>query len=277
MANPRTTIFQNPYIVLGTTILFFLLLACFLIPLVLTHTYSSTDLLQRNMPPSLLHLFGTDNLGRDICSRVFYGMRISLLIGGISGIIDITIGVFYGITSAFLGGKVDEFLMRLADIIHAIPNLLLAIFITVIIGNSIGTIILAITITGWINMARIIRGQVLSLKEQDFIAATIALGASRARIIFHHLIPNSFGIIITTMTMTIPIAIFTEAFLSFLGIGVQLPIASLGTMAHEGISTFVYYPWQLFFPIGMIVLIIASFNLLGTGFRQIWNSCERIL
>lgn len=277
MPNPRTTILQNPYILLGTIILFCLLLGCCLIPLLLAHTYSSTDLLQRNMPPSLVHLFGTDNLGRDICSRVFYGMRISLLIGTIAGMIDITIGVFYGITSAFLGGKVDEFLMRLADIIHAIPSLLLAIFITVIIGNSIGTIILAITITGWINMARIIRGQVLSLKEQDFIAATIALGASTTRIIFRHLIPNSFGIIVTTMTMTIPIAIFTEAFLSFLGIGVQLPIASLGTMAHEGISTFVYYPWQLFFPIGMIVLIIASFNLLGTGFRQVWNSCERIL
>ena len=277
MPKMQATILQNPYILLGIILLCCLCFGSCLGPLVLTHTHSTTDLLQRNAPPSLTHLFGTDNLGRDICSRVFYGMRISLFIGILAGVIDITIGVFIGITAAYRGGRVDEFLMRLADIIHAIPSLLLAIFITVIIGNSIGTIILAITVTGWINMARIIRGQVLSLKEQDFIAATLALGASTTRIIFRHLIPNSLEIIVTTMTMTIPIAIFTEAFLSFLGIGVQLPIASLGTMAHEGISTFVYYPWQLFFPIGMIVILIASFNLLGTGFRQVWNSCERTL
>lgn len=277
MRNQRIAIIRNPYVLLGAIILFLLLVCCFLIPLILPYTYSNTNLLERNSPPSLTHFFGTDNLGRDVCARVFYGMRISLFIGIIAGIIDITIGVFYGITSAFLGEEIDEFLMRIADIIHAIPSLLLAIFITIIIGNNIGTIIFALTITGWINMARIIRGQVLSLKEQDFIAATIALGASTTRIIFYHLIPNSFGIILTTTTMTIPIAIFTEAFLSFLGIGVQLPIASLGTMAHEGISTFLYYPWQLFFPMGMIVLIIASFNLLGTGFRQIWNSYEGVL
>ncbi|MGL4348096.1 MAG: ABC transporter permease [Chlamydiales bacterium] len=277
MSKQPTLLLQNRCVVLGATILFCLLVACCTVPLLLPHTYSSTNLLQRNLSPSLTHLFGTDNLGRDICARVFYGMRISLFIGTVAAIIDITIGVLYGITSAFLGGKIDEFLMRVADIIQAIPSLLLAIFITVIIGSSIGTIIVAITITGWIAMARIIRGQILSLKEQDFIAATIAIGASTTRIIFHHLIPNSIGIILTTTTMTIPIAIFTEAFLSFLGIGVQLPIASLGTMAHEGISTFIYYPWQLFFPMGMIVLIIASFNLLGTGFRQVWNSCEKVL
>lgn len=277
MCKPQTSILQNRCVLLGTVILFCLILGSLLVPRFLSHTYSSTNLLERNMAPSTTHLFGTDNLGRDICARVFYGMRISLFIGIVAAVIDITIGVLYGITSAFLGGKIDEFLMRVADIIHAIPSLLLAIFITVIMGNSLGTIIVAITLTGWIGMARIIRGQILSLKEQDFIAATIALGSSTARIIFHHLIPNSLGIIVTTTTMTIPMAIFTEAFLSFLGIGVQLPLASLGTMAHEGISTFVYYPWQLFFPMGMIVVIIASFNLLGAGFREVWSSCEKVL
>lgn len=261
---------QSPFIILGSLILLFLVGASLFIPTWLP-SYSSTNLLERNMSPSLLHLFGTDNLGRDICARVLVGMRISLFIGIIAAIIDISIGVLYGITAAFLGGKYDEFLMRLADIIHAIPSLLLAIFITVLAGNRISTIIIAITISGWINMARIIRGQILSLKEQDFIAATLSLGASTSRIIFHHLIPNSFGIILTTTTLTIPIAIFTEAFLSFLGIGVQLPIASLGTMAHEGISTFIYYPWQLFFPMGMIIIIIASFNLIGLGFQQKWD------
>lgn len=277
MSKPQTSMLQNRCVFLGTTILFCLILGSLLVPRFLSHTYSSTNLLARNMAPSIAHLFGTDNLGRDICARVFYGMRISLFIGIVAAGIDITIGVLYGITSAFLGGKIDEFLMRVADIIHAIPSLLLAIFITVIMGNSLGTIIIAITLTGWINMARIIRGQILSLKEQDFIAATIALGSSIPRIIFHHLIPNSLGIIVTTTTMTIPMAIFTEAFLSFLGIGVQLPLASLGTMAHEGISTINYYPWQLFFPMGMIVLIIASFNLLGAGFREVWSSCEKVL
>lgn len=277
MSKRQKSIVQNPCILLGGILLFCLIVGSLAIPMLLPHTYSTTNLLERNMAPSIAHLFGTDNLGRDICARVLYGMRISLFIGVIAAIIDITIGVLYGITSAFLGGKIDEFLCRVADIIHAIPSLLLAIFITVIMGNSIGTIIIAITIAGWITMARIIRGEILSLKEQDFIAATIALGSSTSRIIFHHLIPNSLGIILTTTTMTIPMAIFTEAFLSFLGIGVQLPLASLGTMAHEGISTFVYYPWQLFFPMGMVVLIVASFNLLGAGFREVWSSCEKVL
>lgn len=158
--------------------------------------------------------------------------------------------------------------MRCADILYSIPYLLVVILLMVVIGPGIMTIILALTITGWINMARIVRAQVLQVKAQDFVTAAVALGATRKRILFYHLIPNSLGPILVTLTLTVPAAIFAEAFLSFLGLGVQAPIASLGTMANDGLAALRYYPWRLFFPATIITLTMLGFNLLGDGLRD---------
>ena len=160
-------------------------------------------------------------------------------------------------------------MMRFADILYSIPYLLVVILLMVVIGSGISTIILALTITGWINMARIVRSQVLQIKQQDFVKAATALGASRKRILLQHLIPNAMGAIIVTLTLTIPSAIFAEAFLSFLGLGVQAPVASLGTMANDGLPALKYYPWRLFFPATLISLTMLSFNILGDALRDI--------
>ena len=179
------------------------------------------------------------------------------------------IGVLYGGCAVIFGGKIDHFLMRLADLLYSLPHLLIVILLTVIMEQGILTLLIAMTMTGWINMARIVRSQMLSLKEQDFVLAAKSLGAGKLRILTHHLIPNCLGTIITTMTLTIPHAIFTEAFLSFLGLGVQAPIASWGTMASDGLSAISFYPWRLFIPAGFISITMLAFNLIGEGMRDL--------
>ena len=259
---------KNKPALIGLAFLIFLLFMAIFAPMATPYTYYETHLQLKNQPPSLNFLFGTDELGRDLFTRIWWGARISLFVGIIAAIIDMVIGVFYGACSGLKGGKTDEIMMRFADILYSLPYLLVVILLMVIMGSGISTIILAMTITGWINMARIVRAQIMQLKELDFIVAAKSLGASTLRILTIHLIPNTMGSIITTMTLTIPAAIFTEAFLSFLGLGVQAPIASWGTMASDGLSALRYYPWRLFFPAGFISLTMLSFNLLGDGLRD---------
>ncbi len=260
----------------GLCILGFLIFMALIGPLMTPYTYYETHLHLKNQPPSLQFWFGTDELGRDLFTRVWWGARISLLVGISASLIDLVIGVFYGSLSGFLGGKIDEVMMRMADILYSIPYLLVVILLMVVIGSGIGTIILALTFTGWISMARIVRSQMLQLKELDFIKAAHSLGASRLRILSKHLIPNALGSIIVMVTLTIPTAIFAEAFLSFLGLGVQAPIASWGTMANDGLPALRYYPWRLFFPAGFISLTILCFNLLGDGLRDAFDPRLRI-
>ncbi|MCH9613649.1 MAG: Oligopeptide transport system permease protein OppC [Chlamydiia bacterium] len=223
------------------------------------------------MAPCGRFWFGTDELGRDIFTRTWWGLRISLFIGIAAAIIDIGIGVLYGAFSAWMGGKIDEIMMRLADILFALPHLLIVILLMVILGPGLGTIILALTCTGWITMARIVRSQVLQLKSTDFVLAAKFSGASNWRILVRHLIPNVSGTIITTMALTIPVAIFHEAFLSFLGLGIQVPVASLGTMAHDGLTAMKYYPWRLFFPAAFISLTMLAFNLIGDALQEVFD------
>ena len=260
----------------GLCILGFLIFMALIGPLMTPYTYYETHLHLKNQPPSLQFWFGTDELGRDLFTRVWWGARISLLVGISASLIDLVIGVFYGSLSWFLGGKIDEVMMRMADILYSIPYLLVVILLMVVIGSGIGTIILVLTFTGWISMARIVRSQMLQLKELDFIKAAHSLGASRLRILSKHLIPNALGSIIVMVTLTIPTAIFAEAFLSFLGLGVQAPIASWGTMANDGLPALRYYPWRLFFPAGFISLTILCFNLLGDGLRDAFDPRLRI-
>jgi oligopeptide transport system permease protein len=239
-----------------------------LAPLFSSYSYSDIQLEWKNHPPCQRFWFGTDELGRDLFTRIWWGARISLFIGTVAATIDVAFGVLWGSVAAYVGGKWEELLMRFADILHSIPYLLVVILLTVIRGSGIGTILIAMTITGWINMARIIRGQMLQIKASDFVAAARLSGASGPRIVFRHLLPNAMGTIVATLTLTIPTAIFTEAFLSFLGLGVQAPAASWGVMINEALSAMRYYPWRLFFPALMITLTILCFNLLGNALRD---------
>ena len=240
-------------------------------PLLSPYSYSAIHLDLKNMPPGAQFWFGSDELGRDLFTPVVLGARISLFIGITAACIDACIGILWGSIAAYAGGKMDELLMRICDILFAIPYLLVVILLTVIRGTGMGTILIAMTCTGWINMARICRSQILQLKQMDYITAAHAIGASAPRILFFHLIPNAIGPIIATMTLTVPTAIFTEAFLSFLGLGIQAPAASWGTMVNDGLSAMIYYPWRLFFPSAMITLTMLSFNLLGNALRDAFD------
>ncbi len=259
---------KNKLAMFGLVLLIILIFMAFVGPFLTQYDYRENDLLKANQPPSAEHYFGTDDLGRDMFARIWYGAKISLFIGIAAAIIDLVIGVIWGGISGYKGGRVDEVMMRIADVLYGIPYLLLVILLMVVLGQGLGTMILAMSITGWINMARITRGQVLSLKNQEYILASRTLGASLTRIMGKHLIPNAMGPILVTLTLTIPNAIFTEAFLSYLGLGLTPPLASWGTMANDGIAAMSYYPWRVFFPALFICLTIFAFNVIGDGIRD---------
>lgn len=259
---------ERPLAILGLWIFSMIVLMAIIGPFLSPYTYHEIQLNLKNQSPSLSFWFGTDDLGRDLFVRCWWGARISLFIGFTASFIDLIIGVFYGSIAGFIGGKVDECLMRVADILYTIPHFLIVILLMVLIGPGMTTIIIALTFTGWINMARIIRCQVLQIKQQDYVRAAYCLGASKSRVLFRHLIPNTIGPIIVTLTFTIPTAIFAEGFLSFLGLGVQAPIASWGTIASDGLAALHFYPWRLFIPATLICLTMLSLNLLGDGLRD---------
>jgi len=238
----------NKRVMFGLWMLAFLLIMALIGPLLTSYPYYETHLPLKNTPPGLQFWFGTDELGRDLFTRIWWGARISLFVGITAAVIDLILGVIYGSIAGLWGGKLDETMMRITDIIYSIPYLLIVILLIVVMGSGLLTIIIALALTGWIPMARIVRGQVMQLKELDYAYAAYALGASRWRILFRHLLPNAIGPIITTMTFSIPTAIFAEAFLSFLGLGVQAPISSWGMMATDGLPPSGYFPWRLFFP-----------------------------
>jgi oligopeptide transport system permease protein len=231
-------------------------------------SYSDQDLNETNRPPSADHWFGTDNLGRDLFIRVLYGARISLSIGIVASFINLTIGVIYGGIAGSFGGRVDRIMMNIVDILYGIPVLLYVILLMVILMPGLTNIFIALGISYWLGMARIVRGQILSLKEQEYVLAARTIGANKWRILFYHLIPNSPGPIIITMTLAIPEAIFTEAFLSFIGLGVAAPMASWGVLASEGVASLRSYPFQLFFPAMAISITMLAFNFLGDGLRD---------
>jgi len=220
--------------------------------------------------PNLNFIFGTDELGRDLLTRVMYGARISLLIAVVATLVNLFIGVIYGSISGFEGGRVDNVMMRIVDIINSIPLMLYVILLMVWFRGSDGltNIIIALSSVYWVSMARLVRGQMLSLKAQEFVLAARVIGVPKSKIILRHLIPNAIGPIIVSMTMMIPSAIFTEAFLSFIGLGVSAPQASWGTLANNALSGLITYPYQLFFPAIAIAVTILAFNFLGDGLRD---------
>ncbi|MEL3973788.1 oligopeptide ABC transporter permease [Rossellomorea oryzaecorticis] len=212
--------------------------------------------------------FGTDDLGRDLWTRTWTGTRVSLYIGILAAIIDFIIGISYGGISAYYGGKVDDVMQRIIEILVGIPNLIVVILFILIFEPGIFSITMAMVITGWTGMARIVRGQVLQLKNQEFVLASRTLGASSNRLIFKHLLPNVMGPVIITTMFTVPAAIYTEAFLSFIGLGIAPPRASLGSLVNDGYRSIQSYPHMMLVPSAVISLVILSFNLMADGLRD---------
>lgn len=266
---------QNKLAIMGIVVIVLLAIMSIFGTLISGQNYFNNDLLNANKPPSAEHWFGTDNLGRDIFARTWYGARISLFIGLTAAFLDLIIGVIWGTISGYLGGRVDEYMMRIADILSGVPYLLVVILLMVIMPAGLWTLIIAMTITGWIGMARIVRGEVLKLKAEEFVLASKSLGANTLRVMTKHLIPNALGAILVTLTLTVPTAIFTEAFLSFLGLGVPAPKASWGTMTSDALSSLRYYPYQLFFPAFFICLTMLAFNVVGDGLRDALDPKDR--
>lgn len=261
---------ENKTAVISLVVIILITGAAIFVPMVIQNNYFQQDLDLTNLPPSAAHWFGTDNLGRDLFVRVLIGARVSLAVAFVAMLVNFFIGVLYGGISGYLGGRTDIIMMRIVDTIDTIPLVLYAILIMVVFSESRGflNIIIALGSVYWVNMARIVRGQILSLKEQEFILAAKALGASTFRILVKHLIPNAMGTIIVTLTMFIPTAIFTEAFLSFLGLGVSPPMTSWGALANDAVDALRSYPYQLFFPAAAISVTMLAFNLLGDGLRD---------
>ncbi|WP_291653599.1 ABC transporter permease [Clostridium sp.] len=239
---------------------------------VMGYTYYDTNLSATDLRPSAQHWFGTDNLGRDLFVRVMYGSRYSLIIAISAAAINLVIGVLYGGIAGFFGGKVDNIMMRIVDVLYSIPTQIYVIILMATFkkegSTGLTTIILAMAISYWVGMARIVRGDILSLKQQEFVLAAKALGASKTRILFRHLIPNCLGSILVTLTLFVPQAIFTEAFLSFIGLGINAPLASLGTLANDASGLLSTAAYQLLFPAGAICIIILAFNLFGDGLTE---------
>jgi oligopeptide transport system permease protein len=237
-------------------------------PLLSQHSAYAQDLTRRYAGPSSQFWFGTDEFGRDMWARVWAGTRVSLYIAFLAAFLDVFVGVTFGAVSGFLGGRVDDVMQRFIEILNGIPYLVVAILAMVIFKPGIITISIAIGLTGWNYMARIVRARMLQLKEQEFALASRSLGASRFRLVWKHLLPNSLGPIIVNLMFTIPLAIFAEAFLSFIGLGIQVPDASLGSLISDGADQIRFHPYLLWFPSIVFCLIMICFNLLGDGLRD---------
>jgi oligopeptide transport system permease protein len=259
---------KNKLAVFGAVSLVAITLFCVLGPLFSPYTYEEQDFDQYAQPPDAKHWFGTDKLGRDQMTRIMYGGRVSLGVGICATLVSLTIGLFYGALSGFLGGKTDAIMMRAVDILYALPFVVFVILLMVFFGRNIVLLFVAIGAVEWLTMARIVRGQVQSLRKQDFIEAAFALGLRKRRIILRHMIPNVLGPVAVYTTLTIPAVMLLEAFLSFLGLGVQPPMSSWGTLIKDGAEVMEEFPWLLLIPAGFFSLTLFSLNFLGDGLRD---------
>lgn len=278
---------KNKAAVISAAILVIIILMVLLVPVFSSFEIQEQHLSHMNAPmftvcnepghEGQMHIFGTDDLGRDIFVRTWQGGRVSLFIAFVAVLTNVIIGVIYGGISGYIGGAVDNVMMRIVEIINGIPYLMIVILLKMIIKattndtTGIFSLIIAYAAVGWTSMARLVRGQVVALKEQEYVVAAKALGASPSRLIAQHLLPNSLSIIIVEITLSIPSAIFTEAFLSFIGMGVQIPQCSWGSLANDGVAAFQQYPSQLVIPAVCISLVMLSFNLLGDGLRDAFD------
>ncbi|WP_281069372.1 ABC transporter permease [Paenibacillus shirakamiensis] len=259
---------QNKLAVTAMIVMLIIIIMSIIGPMISNFDYQTNDLMNTNKAPNSVHWFGTDDLGRDMFVRTWMGARISLTVGLAAALIDLMIGVIYGGIMGYFGGRVDEIMNKFAEILYSVPYLLVTILLLVVFEPSMGTIILALTITGWINMSWIVRGEIIQLKNREYVLASRSMGAGSGRLLFRHLLPNAMGPIIVTLTLSVPNAIFSEAFLSYLGLGVQEPIASLGSMINASMSAWNLYPWRMLFPAILISLTMLAFNIFGDGLRD---------
>ena len=259
---------RNRLAVTGGVMLIVLSLACIVGPWLSPYDYAEQDLDNTFAAPGAKHWLGTDQLGRDLLVRILYGGRISLGVGLCATFVALTIGVIYGAVAGWVGGRTDAVMMRIVDIIYALPFTIFVILLMVFFGRNIVLLFVAIGAVEWLTMARIVRGQIMSLKKMEFIEAARSLGFGNRRIIFRHLLPNALGPIIVYATLTIPAVMLLEAFLSFLGLGVQPPMSSWGTLIKDGAEKMEEYWWLLVFPGALFSLTLFSLNFLGDGLRD---------
>ncbi len=268
---------RNRAAMISLTILAIMSLLVFIGPYLSVHQFDTIYWDAFSIGPSLSkgHLFGTDTTGRDLFVRVLVGGRLSLMIGIISTLVSLVIGIAYGAIAGYIGGKVDSFMMRIVDILYALPFMFLVILLMVMFGRHIILIFVAIGAINWLDMARIVRGQTLSLKEREFITAARAMGVKKRFIILRHIIPNLLGIVVIYVTLTIPQVILAESFLSFLGLGVQEPLTSWGALVNDGAQEMESAPWMLLFPALFLATTLFCFNFLGDGLRDALDPKDR--
>ncbi len=244
-------------------------------PWVSPYSFDIQDTTRILLTPSLQHWMGTDTLGRDLFSRLLYGARVSLFIGIVTTLIALVFGTLYGAVAGYAGGRIDSFMMRVVDVVFALPDLLLIILIMVALGKGVLSIFIALTLVSWVTVARLVRGEVLKVKEYAYVTASRALGAGPARILWKEILPNLYGVLLVTLSFRIPSAILAESTLSFIGLGIAPPASSWGTLANEGWKAIKFYPHLILFPSLAIFLTILAFNFLGDGLRDFLNPRRR--
>ena len=259
---------MNTSFKISSGFLFIIFIVSLLAPWVAPYSYQEQDTLNILAFPGVEHFLGTDRLGRDLLSRMIYGARVSLFVGVFSTLIALVIGTVYGTISAYVGGKTDNLMMRVVDVVFALPDLLMIILITVLMGRGVTGVFIALTMVSWVTIARLVRGEVLRIKEYPFILAAKALGASHFRIMLREIFPNILGILVVTLSFRIPVAILAESTLSFIGLGIAPPASSWGTLASDGWTAIKFYPHLILFPSLAIFFTILSFNFLGEGLRE---------
>jgi len=253
---------------LSVGFLFVVISAAVFAPWIAPYSYETQDTFNTLATPSLNHLMGTDRLGRDLFSRLIYGTRVSLFIGVSTTLLALFVGTIYGAVSGYAGGRTDSVMMRFVDVIFALPDMLMIILITVMMGRGVSGVFIALTLVSWVTVARLVRGEVLRIKEYTYVEAAHALGSGNFRILTQEVLPNILGLLVVTLTFRIPVAILAESTLSFIGLGIAPPFSSWGTLANEGWQAIKFYPHLILFPSLAIFLTILSFNFLGDGLRD---------
>jgi oligopeptide transport system permease protein len=276
-ADARGRFVRNKAALISLCLLALVTLTCIVGPWLLPHAFDSADWDAMSLPPTVKnwHFFGTDEAGRDLLVRSLVGGRISLMVGFLATLSSVTLGIVWGATAGFMGGKVDAFMMRVVDMMYAVPYLLIAILMVTILGREFYLVVLTITVFSWMDMARVVRGQTLSLRSKEFIEAARALGVPTRRIISRHIVPNLLGVVVIYTTVTVPGVILTESVLSFLGLGIQEPMTSWGVLIHDGAAVMEVSSWMLLFPAGLLSLTLYCFNYIGDGLRDALDPKDR--
>jgi oligopeptide transport system permease protein len=273
----RARFLRNKAAMVSVVLLSLIVAACLFGPLLLPHAYDSTDWNAMSQPPSYKnwHLFGTDESGRDLLVRCLVGGRISLMVGLLGTLSTATLGILWGATAGFIGGRTDSAMMRIVDLMYAIPYILIAILLITILGREFYLVVLVITTFSWMSMARIVRGQTLSLRSREYVEAARAIGVSTRAIILRHIIPNLLSVVVIYTTIMIPSIVIMESILSFLGLGIQEPMTSWGVLIHDGAKVMETSPWILIFPAIMMSITLYSLNFIGDGLRDALDPKER--